>query len=78
MKMNQMINKMEHFLKRKAIIEYESSNPKDMKITEADYTIQQEILQIRPKIGIDEGLERFCYWAKNEVSKDELKIWTKK
>lgn len=76
--MNQMIKKMEYYLKRKVIIDYADPNPKDMKVTKADYTIQEEILKFKPRIGIDEGLERFCRWANEIVSIDELKIWTKK
>ena len=59
---NYIINKLEEYLGKKAIINYKPFHKADMKETQADIDRAQKILGWLPEIDLDEGLEKTVHW----------------
>ncbi|ADG14105.1 NAD-dependent epimerase/dehydratase [Methanocaldococcus infernus ME] len=66
------ISLMEKYLGKKAIKDYKPIQPGDVERTWADLRKSRELLGYDPKVKIEEGLKRFCWWFL------ENKDWTLK
>jgi UDP-glucuronate 4-epimerase len=48
-------------------IEYSEDRPGDVPVTFADITVANRLLGYEPKVGIEEGIDRFCTWLEDDV-----------
>lgn len=60
--LNYMINKIEEYLGKKAKIDYFEEQKTDMKVTWADISKADKILDWKPEFGFDEGLKLTVQW----------------
>lgn len=60
--LNSLIHLIEHTLGRTAIVEFAPEQPGDVRLTFADIAKSQRLLGYRPRVSIEEGIERFCSW----------------
>ncbi len=65
-KINDLIHKIEAMTGRKAEIENYPPHPADMATNWADVTKARQVLDWKPKIGLDEGLASLVDWYKKE------------
>lgn len=52
-------------------IEYSPDQPGDVPITYADVTLAKRLLGYQPKVGIEEGIDRFCTWLEDDIRRAE-------
>jgi UDP-glucuronate 4-epimerase len=64
--LNTLIHLIEDALGRKAIVKPTPEQPGDVRLTYADIGKAQRLLGYRPRISIEEGIERFCAWFMRE------------
>jgi UDP-glucuronate 4-epimerase len=57
---------LEHGLGKKAILDRQPDQPGDVPITCAELTQSSRVLGYAPKVAIEEGLQRFCVWFKEQ------------
>jgi UDP-glucuronate 4-epimerase len=60
--MNYVINKIEQYLDKKAVISYKPAHKADIKETWADISKAHRLLGWKPVVGFDEGLKRSVDW----------------
>ena len=63
---NEVIESLERGLNLKANVRYEAEQSGDVKITYPDSSKAQRMLGYEPRISFEEGMKRFCEWAKGE------------
>jgi len=63
-KLVELVNLIEKYLGKKALIKFEGRQPGDVDATYADITKSKRLLGYNPKIKIEEGIERYCQWVK--------------
>lgn len=68
---NYMIERIEHYLGKRAKIDYKPFHPADMKETWADIGKAGQLLGWQPETGFDEGLKRTVDW--HEENRDWLR-----
>ena len=64
--LNQLIEKLEERLGKKAIVEPAADQPGDVVATWADVSKAQRLLGYDPRIAIDSGLSRFVQWYRQQ------------
>jgi len=64
--LRELILLIEKALSKKATIEKLEVQPGDVSVTYADITKARERLGYRPKVKIEEGIERFAQWYRTE------------
>jgi len=65
-KLKQFISIIEEAVGKKAIIHQKKMPPEDVPITYADIKKAKKLLDYNPKIKIEEGIQKFVEWYKNE------------
>jgi UDP-glucuronate 4-epimerase len=65
-KINELIHKFEALIGRKAQVEYHPPHPADLATNWADVKKARQILDWKPKIGLDDGLARLVDWYEEE------------
>ena len=60
-----LVQLLEQNLHKNAQIVFKPDQPGDVPITYADLTKSKKELGYNPKISIEEGVKRFCYWIKS-------------
>ena len=60
--LNYVINKLEEYLGKKAIIDYKAFHKADIKETWADIDKAKRILNWKPQVSLDEGLKKSVNW----------------
>jgi UDP-glucose 4-epimerase len=63
---NELIKKIERYTKKEAKIIHIENQMGDVRDTLADISKAREVLRWRPEVGIEEGLERYISWFKNQ------------
>lgn len=58
------IELIETHLNKKAIIQFEELQPGDLTQTHADLTNINELIDYKPQVNIEKGIEHFCEWFK--------------
>jgi UDP-glucuronate 4-epimerase len=58
------IELIETHLNKKAIIQFEELQPGDLTQTHADLTNINELIDYKPQVNIEKGIENFCEWFK--------------
>jgi len=61
-----LIKLLENALRKKAIINHLPQQPGDVPITYADVSLAQRELDYNPQVGIEEGIEKFVHWFKEQ------------
>jgi len=67
--LHRVISLIERFVGKKARIKRLSDQPGDVRVTYADISKSSELLGYKPKVKIEEGIEKFVAWFKNAGSK---------
>jgi UDP-glucuronate 4-epimerase len=67
-----LIRLIENALGRTAIVEPAPEQPGDVRLTYADIGKSQRLLGYRPRVPIEEGIERFCSWYAREKDREWL------
>jgi len=65
--LNHFINVIEKTVGKKAIIDQQPEQPGDMPITYADVSKAKELLGYEPKVSLEEGMQKFYEWYRQEV-----------
>jgi len=73
--MQEMIQELEALTNQNLKIESRPSNVSDVKVTHSDTTLLEDLIGKHPFSRIDEGLEKFLFWAKHEASSEQLSEW---
>ena len=63
-RLDELIERIEKALGKKAKIERLADQPGDVKVTYADVSLARKELGYEPRVGIDEGLARFVEWLR--------------
>lgn len=69
--LNYLINLIERILKKKAIIGKFARQPGDVNVTWANITKARKLLGYRPKVSIEEGMEKFITWYLNNRKEEK-------
>ena len=64
--LRELIKLLEQALDTKAIIEHLPPQPGDVHITYADVSLARQDLEYNPKVAIEEGVERFVQWFRDQ------------
>lgn len=70
--LNALIHLIEDALGRTAIVEPAPEQPGDVRLTYADIGKSQRLLGYRPRVSIEEGIDRFCAWFVREQDREWL------
>lgn len=71
-RLSALIRLIEDALGRPAIIEPAPEQPGDVRLTYADIDKSRRLLGYRPRVSIEEGIERFCAWYLCEQDRERL------
>jgi Nucleoside-diphosphate-sugar epimerases len=66
--LTKMVNTLEHSLKINAVIEKQTAQPGDVKLTHADITKAKAKYGYNPKWDFEKGIQEFINWLKTELS----------
>lgn len=71
-RLSALIRLIEDALGRAAIIERAPEQPGDVRLTYADIGKSRQLLGYRPRVPIEEGIERFCSWYMYQQDREWL------
>jgi nucleoside-diphosphate-sugar epimerase len=63
--LSEVINLIEKYVGKKALLQYKEFHKVDMKITWADINKAQKLLGWQPQVSLEEGIKRTVEWTKN-------------
>jgi nucleoside-diphosphate-sugar epimerase len=63
--LSEVINLIEKYVGKKALLQYKEFHKVDMKITWADINKAQKLLGWQPQVSLEEGIKRAVEWTKN-------------
>jgi nucleoside-diphosphate-sugar epimerase len=62
--LSEVINLIEKYVGKKALLQYKELHKADMKTTWADIDKAQELLNWQPQVKLEEGIKRTVEWMK--------------